>query len=296
MKRAGFLARLADGPMLCDGAMGTQLMARGLAPGACGEQWNVTRSADVEAIHSAYVQAGCDLLITNTFGGTRSSLLRHGLDTQVTALNRAGAQAARRAAAGKALVLGDVGPFGGFLEPVGDTSPGELSAIYAEQIDGLRQGGADGIIVETMADPEEVAIAVRAARQAGDWPVIATYSFSQADGVFRTIMGTSAAEAVQAAIDAGADVVGTNCGTGLDLPDYVHLAEQLVAAAGATPVIVQPNAGSPQMVQGSAQYRATPQDMARIVGLLLGAGARIIGGCCGTTPEHLAAMARALRA
>jgi 5-methyltetrahydrofolate--homocysteine methyltransferase len=192
------------------------------------------------------------------------------------------------------MVLGDVGPFGGFLEPVGDMTEDQLSEAFREQVDALKAGGADGIIVETMADPAEVAIAVRQARAAGDWPVVATYSFVRADGGFRTMMGTSVAQALAAAVEAGADVVGTNCGTDLALADYLQLAQQLVAAAGGVPVIVQPNAGSPQMIDGQASYRAAPGEMAALAGQLVRAGVRIIGGCCGTTPAHLKAMAAAV--
>jgi 5-methyltetrahydrofolate--homocysteine methyltransferase len=317
---------------------GTQLIARGLQPGVCGETWNLERPEAVESIHRAYRQAGCDLVTTNTFGANSTNLERHGLAAQTAVFNLAGAQTARRAADGAiegleasrvsglasrggglpinrltdspinqstipgGWVLGDIGPFGGFLEPLGDMTPGVLLEVFRGQAQALRDGGADAIIIETMVDPAELSIAVKAAKTVANWPVIATYAFNRDQGNsggggklrgFRTVMGTSVQDAMAAAIDAGADVVGANCGTSLSLEDYLRLAEQLVAAAGPskTPVILQPNAGSPQMIDGKLVHSATPADMAGLVKPLLGIGVRIIGGCCGTSPEHLRAMA-----
>ncbi|MCL2639685.1 MAG: homocysteine S-methyltransferase family protein [Phycisphaerales bacterium] len=286
-------------PLACDGAMGTQLMARGLKPGECGELWNLERVAEVQAIHAAYVAAGCDLITTNTFGATRTSLARHGLDQRVREINRAGALAARAAAGEKAWVLGDVGPFGDFLEPSGDYTPEQLHEIFTEQLLGLHEGGVDGIIIETMVDPAEVAVAAKAAKAVGgDWPIFAALAFSShPDGLYRTIMGVTAEQAVQQAIAAGANVVGTNCGTGLSLEDYVQLGSQLTKAAGKVPVIVQPNAGAPQQTESGVVYLATPGDMARLARELRDyAHVSIIGGCCGTTPAHMKSMAIAVHA
>jgi 5-methyltetrahydrofolate--homocysteine methyltransferase len=204
---------------------------------------------------------------------------------------------ARRAVGGSCFLLGDIGPFGDFLEPAGTTTEQELLEIFRTQAMSLKRGGADAIIIETMSDPGEMRAAIRAAKDVSYWPVFATYAFNApADGAFRTMMGTTAAEAIQVAIEAGADAVGANCGTSLGLADYVELAKVLVKAAGRTPVILQPNAGSPQTIQGRTVHTATPQDMADLVRPLLDAGVRIIGGCCGTTPAHLKAMAGRLRA
>lgn len=294
MNRRKLTEELARRPLLCDGAMGTQLMAAGLKPGSCGELWNVDNAPAVEVIHRRYRAAGCDLITTNTFGGTITALERHALAARCDELNRAGAAVARKAAGDDGWVLGDIGPFGGFLEPLGDTTPQQLHAIFAQQAKALAAGGADGFIVETMADPNELAIAVKACKSAAKLPVIATYAFGHADGgTFRTMMGTTVADAIKAALDAGADIVGANCGTALSLDDYLKLAGQLVAAAGKTPVILQPNAGSPKQVGDKLVYVATPQDMAAIVPKLLAEGVRVIGGCCGTTPDHLKAMADA---
>lgn len=291
------LQELSRRPLCCDGAMGTQLFARGLAPGACGMLWNLDRPGDVGGIHTAYRIAGCDLITTNSFGGSRFALELHGLADRVAELNRAAARVARAAAGDSGWVLGDVGPFGGFLEPVGDTTPEDLRAAFRDQIAALLDGGADAILVETMGDPAEAIVGVEAAKEcASKIPVIVTYAFQKTTtGEFRTHMGTTAAEAIRRATGAGAGIVGANCGTGLSLDDYVKLAEQLVAAAGNAVVIVQPNAGSPRTENGRTIYDATPAEMAVAANRLLAAGVRIIGGCCGTTPDHLAAMCRAVK-
>lgn len=297
MARKYLLDALNDRTLLCDGAMGTQLFLRGLAPGTSGEHWNVEKPHLVEDIHRAYRSAGCDLITTNTFGASAPALERHGLSKDVYVLNVAGAKAARRVAGDDAWVLGDIGPFGGFLEPLGDTTPDQLLEIFTAQAKALKEGGADAAIIETMSDPNEMAVAIRAARQVGDWPIIATYSFDRGNGQeFRTMMGAYVADAVAEAIKAGADIVGANCGTSLSLQDYQRLAEELVAAAGNVPVILQPNAGSPQEVNGKLVYGATPADMAAIVPSLKEIGVKIIGGCCGTSPDHLAAMGKVVNA
>ena len=291
------LAELKRRTIVCDGGMGTQLMARGMQVGTCPETWNTSHPQDVKAIHAAYRDAGCDLLTTNTFGGTKTSLDKHGHGGEAALLNEAGAKLARSAAGDNCLVLGDVGPFGDFLEPVGDMTPEQLDAIFTEQLQALSAGGVDAVIIETMSDTAEMAVAIRAAKKLQVWPVIATYAFAHGEtGVFRTMMGPTVADAVRAAIKAGADVVGANCGTSLSLDDYVKLAEQLVKAAGSTPVILQPNAGAPQMTGGKLSYLAKPQEMAELARRLVASGVKIVGGCCGTTPDHLKAVAAALKA
>ncbi len=296
MNATPLLHELSRRPLVCDGAMGTQLMARGLASGACGMTWNLDRPGDVGGIHLAYRNAGCELITTNSFGGSRFALEAHGLAGRVAELNRAAARVARAAAGDSGWVLGDVGPFGDFLEPVGDVTADDLREAFQAQIAALLEGGADAILVETMSDPTEAVVGVEAAKACDkNIPVIVTYSFQKTGSEFRTMMGTTAGEAARRAIAAGADIVGTNCGTALSLDDYVALAQQLVAAAGKVPVIVQPNAGSPHTENGKTIYNATPEEMAATATRLLAAGVRIIGGCCGTTPEHLAAMNRAVR-
>jgi 5-methyltetrahydrofolate--homocysteine methyltransferase len=249
MNPKNLLTELSARPLLCDGAMGTQLIAAGLAPGDCGMLWCVEKPDAIEAVHRRYRDAGCDLLTTNSFGGCVTNLERHGLVPRADELNRAAAQVARRAAGDNAWVLADIGPFGGFLEPLGEMTADDLLKLFVQQGTALKAGGADAALIETMTDPGEVAVAIKAMKQVGDWPVIATYAFDRGDGKnYRTMMGTTVEQAMQETIAGGADIVGANCGTAMDLDDYARLAEQMVRAAGKTPVIIQPNAGAPQNV------------------------------------------------
>lgn len=297
MKKRDLLTELAARPLVCDGAMGTLLLAQGLKSGGCATLWNADRPDAVRAVHEAYLAAGCDLLTTNTFGGSSLALERHGLAARAAELNEAAAKIARAAAGDRAWVLGDVGPFGDFLEPFGDTTAEALRESFRIQIEGLIAGGADAVLVETMSDPAEAVVGVEAAKSMdGNVTVIVTYTFQKAaPGVFNTMMGTSVEAAVRRAVSAGADIVGTNCGTSLDLDDYVELGKQLTAAAGSTPVVVQPNAGAPRMSGDKTVYDATPEQMAAAARELRQANVRIVGGCCGTTPEHLAAVAAVVR-
>lgn len=286
-----FRASLARQPVLGDGGMGTQLQQLGLKPGACGELWNVTHPEHVRSVHRAYREAGAAWLTTNTFGGTSYVLAGHGEASRVAALNQAGARLAREIAGDQACVLGDIGPFGGMLEPLGEALHDEVIVAFCEQASALLAGGADAILIETMSDPVEAALAVAAAKSVGAEFIIATFSFQQSAGGYRTMMGTTAADAMAAVLDAGADVVGANCGTELCLDDYVRLTAELVHAAQGRPVIVQPNAGSPRLVGNLICYDESAREFAAAVPRLLAAGARLIGGCCGSTPAHIAAMA-----
>ena len=297
MSRPDFFATLKSRVLVNDGGMGTQLIAAGMPVGHCSELWNLERPDAIVDVHERYANAGCDLLTTNSFGGTRRSLMNHGCEDQVVSLNVAAAKLARQAAGDRAWVMGDVGPFGDFLEPLGTTTEAELMDLFIEQIAALKQGGADGINIETMSDPGEATVAVRAAKQVdAHWPVMASFCFQKSGGAFRTMMGTDVDTAIKSLFDAGADVAGTNCGTDLSLDDYVVLAEQMVQAAGERPVVLSPNAGAPVMVDGQATYKATPEQMAGYVPKFLNAGVRVLGGCCGTTPAHLKAMAEVVKA
>jgi 5-methyltetrahydrofolate--homocysteine methyltransferase len=296
MNPHNLMNELAARPVCCDGAMGTLLMARGMTSGACGMAWNIDRPDDVIAIHDAYRSAGSRLITTNSFGGSRFVLDHHGRAAYVRALNLAAAQVARAAAGEDAWVLGDVGPCGDFLEPVGDLTPDEVRDAFRDQIEALLKGGADAILVETMSDPAEMVLGIEAALSCNpEIPVIATYAFQKtATGEFRTMMGTPVNEAISRAVETGAKIVGANCGAALDLDDYVSLCKEIAAAAGEAYVIIQPNAGAPQQVNGRTLYLATPEQMAETAVRLLDAGAHIVGGCCGTTPGHLAAIARSV--
>jgi 5-methyltetrahydrofolate--homocysteine methyltransferase len=297
MKRKNLLDELAAHPVCGDGAMGTLLMARGMTSGACGMAWNIDRAEDVKAIHDAYRAAGSQLITTNSFGGSHFVLDLHGRANDVRALNLAAAQVARAAAGDGAWVLGDVGPCGDFIEPVGDLTEDEVREGFRHQIEALLEGGADAVLVETMSDPAEMELGIEAALSCDpEVPVIATYAFQKTTtGEFRTMMGTPVDEAIHRAVAAGAKIVGANCGAALDLDDYVALCKEISKAAGSAHVIIQPNAGAPRQVDGAALYLATPEQMAQTATRLLEAGARIVGGCCGTTPPHLAAIAGALK-
>ena len=295
MQRQHLLRELAARPLCGDGAMGTLLMARGLTGASCGMAWNIDRPSDVLAIHQSYRAAGCSLITTNSFGGSRFVLASHGRAGDVRSLNRAAALVAREAAGAASWVLGDVGPCGDFLEPVGDLTEDEVRDAFHEQIEALLEGGADAILVETMSDPAEAVLGVEAALTCNrDVPVIVTYAFQKTAGGFRTMMGTPVEEAIGRAVTAGAAIVGANCGSALDLDDYVTLCGEIHAAAGEAHVIIQPNAGAPQQVNGRTLYLATPEQMADTATRLMQAGAAIVGGCCGTTPDHLAAIAAAV--
>ena len=287
---ASFRSALARRPLLGDGATGTQLQRIGLAPGACGELWNTTQPDRVQLVHRAYLAAGAALLTTNTFGGTSYVLAGHGAGARVHELNLAGARLAREIAGDRAWVLGDIGPFGGMLEPLGEATADEVSVAFRQQVAALLEGGADIILVETMSDPAEAVLAVQAARAAGAECVIATYTYQQSAGGYRTMMGNTVADTLAAVITAGADIVGANCGTELSLDDYVKLTTELAAHAAGRPVIVQPNAGSPRLVDGKILYDESAAQFASAVPRFLAAGARIVGGCCGSTPEHIVAM------
>ena len=278
--------------------MGTQLQALGLPAGASGEAWNAEEPERVRRVHRSYLDSGADLLITNTFGATRLALALHGLDPRrAVELNRLGARNAREVAGERAFVLGDMGPFGGLLAPVGDAEPEAVRAAFLEQARALLEGGADALLVETMSDPAELSLAVLAAREAGARLVLATGTFQATPDGFRTMMGTDVAGMVLAALEAGADVVGANCGTRLSLDDYLALVPELVAAARGKPVLVQPNAGSPELrADGTVHYPTGHIEFAKAVPELLERGARIVGGCCGTGPAHIAAVAATLSA
>lgn len=287
-------AQLSKRPLLCDGATGTQLQGMGLAPGACGELWNTQFPDRVRHVHQLYRDAGADLLTTNTFGGTSFVLESHGVSGRALELNFAAARLAREIAGDTAWVLGDMGPFGGMLEPLGETPAEAVEAAFREQATALLEGGADVILVETMSDPAEAVLAVRAAKAVGAELVIATYTFQKTAVGYRTMMGTTAAAAVAAVLEAGAEVVGANCGTDLSLEDYERLTAELVAAAAGRPVIVQPNAGSPRFIDGKISYAESAELFAAAAPKFLAAGARIVGGCCGSTPAHIAAISAVL--
>ena len=282
----------AAGPVVIDGGMGTLLQDRGLDDGGSGELWNVERPDVVRDAHRAYAEAGARILTTNTFGGSRPRLDMHGLGDRVHELNEAAARLAREVADEHgALVAGDLGPTGELMAPLGTMDAEAAQAIFAEQLAGLRDGGIDLVLIETMSDLAEVEAAIAAARAVvPDLPIVATLSF---DTNLRSMMGVRPGDAVTALAAAGVDAVGANCGRGP--AEMEQIAAQLVAARPEGLLLVaQSNAGLPQVVGDHFEYDATPDDMARHAVELRDLGIDLIGACCGSTPEHVGAVSRAL--
>ncbi len=287
-------ALLAEGrPLLADGATGTNLFDVGLASGETPEIWNDTQPEKIRALHRAFVDAGADIILTNSFGGNRRRLMLHKLEGRVRELNRLAAEIARDVAdkAGRRVVVaGSVGPTGDLLAPLGPLTEDEATEVFAEQIEGLKQGGADLVWIETMSAPEEIRAAARAAASLA-MPYTATASFDTAG---RTMMGLSPAAYAEflEGLDAAPLAFGANCGVGA--------ADLLVSVLGMTErrpdanVIAKANAGVPQWHGAHIHYSGTPELMADYARLAIDAGAKIIGGCCGNKPEHVAAMRRAL--
>ncbi|HTV61235.1 MAG TPA: homocysteine S-methyltransferase family protein [Verrucomicrobiae bacterium] len=286
------LETLGQRRLVCDGAMGTQLMLAGLANGDCGEVWNLTHPERVLKIQRNYVEAGADCLITNTFGGSRLMLKRHGQVEDLQAINKAGARIAREAFGGReGFVLGDLGPLGAILEPYGDLPPADARAAYEEQARALVEGGVDGIIIETQTSLEEMGVAIDAAKAAGAPCVIASFAYdlSQDKSFYVTMMGVTPEGAAEFVEERGASLVALNCGTGMDMNGAAMVARQYRASCH-LPVMVQPNAGLPVLENMKAVYKQLPADMAVRVPEALAAGANIIGSCCGSTPEHTRAI------
>lgn len=274
--------RIADGRVhVVDGAMGTMLYERGVFVHVCYDELSLTQPDLVRQIHEGYVAAGADILETNTFGANPVKLSSFGLEAQTEALNTAAAGLARRAAGARVSVVGALGPLGIRIEPFGPTARNEAEALFGRQVDGLLAGDVDGFLLETFADVEELAAALRAVRARCDLPVIAQMTVGET-GV--TAYGTDIETVARRLTDLGADVVGLNCAVG---PAAMLDAIERMAAVTATPLSAQPNAGVPREVGDRKIYLASPEYMARYARRFIEAGARFVGGCCGTTPEHI---------
>jgi methionine synthase I (cobalamin-dependent) len=278
---------LADGPVLTDGAWGTELQARGLAIGDFPDAWNLTHPERVEEVARAYVEAGSRVILTNTFGANRIRLAESDLASKVTEINRRGVEISRRAAAGRAFVFASIGPSGKMLL-AGEVTPEQLHAAFEEQARALAEGGADALVVETMSDLAEAKSAVAAARTTG-LPVVACMVFDSGRDKDRTMMGTTPEQAAEALSATGADVIGANCGQGI--AGFVKICQRLRAATE-RPIWIKPNAGLPELVEGRAIYHTAPASFASHVPALVTAGASFIGGCCGTSPLFITAVKR----
>ncbi|MDR3774894.1 MAG: homocysteine S-methyltransferase family protein [Terracidiphilus sp.] len=287
---------IKERPLLGDGAMGTQLMIAGLGEGKCGEAWNLAHPERVLAIQRAYVEAGSDCLITNTFGGSRIMLNRHSEADHGFEVNKAGVEIARRAFGDKeGYVLGDIGPFGGLLEPFGDFTESQVRSAFEEQAAALVEAGADAIIIETQTSLEELLIGIRAAQAAGAKCIIGSMAYDVTlDGSnFRTMMGIGPERAAEFMEEHGAHIVALNCGTGMEMERARDAVERYKKVTG-LPVMVQPNAGKPRLIDMKIVYDETPEQMVKGLMPLLKAGANIVGSCCGSTPEHIRAFRRVL--
>jgi 5-methyltetrahydrofolate--homocysteine methyltransferase len=282
--------------LLGDGAMGTQLMTAGLEQGNCGEAWNLTHPERVLAIQRGYVDAGSDCLLTNTFGGSRIMLNRHSHAGDVVAINAAAVRIAREAFGNRdGYVIGDIGPFGGLMEPYGDFTESQVRGAFFEQAGALVDAGADAIIIETQTSLEELGLGLLAAREAGAACVIGSMAYDVTlDGsTFRTMMGVDPERAAGFMEEHNVDIVALNCGTGMDME---RARQAVLRYRGATglPVMAQPNAGQPKLVAMKVVYDETPEQMVAGLVPLLEAGTRIIGGCCGSTPDHIRAFRQAI--
>jgi len=270
--------------LIADGAWGTELSKRGLQPGDCPEKWNLDHAADVKAVAAAYVQAGADVILSNTFGGNPLKLAKAGLEQRVEEVNRLGASISKEAARGKALVFASVGPTGEFMEPLGTITEQQMVECFARQARALAEGGADGIVIETFTDLAEARAALRAVKENTALPAAISMTFSRGPAGFATMMGVKPQQAAEVLEAAGADIVGSNCGTGIK--DMIEVA-RLMRPATSLPLWIKPNAGLPELVGGKTVFRETPAEMAKHFKALVDAGANVIGGCCGTTPEHI---------
>jgi methionine synthase / methylenetetrahydrofolate reductase (NADH) len=287
-----FSQRLGEGPLLCDGAMGTVLYARGVGLDACFDVLNVNNARLVQGVHADYIAAGADCIETNTFGANRFKLAVHGLEGQVRDINRRGVRLARdvRESAGRDVwVLGSIGPLGKYLEPLGTVTADEARAAFHEQAEALLEGGIDAFVVETFSDLAEIRLAIEAIRSVTDVPIVAQMAFTD-EAV--TFMGRAPAEVARDLRALGVDAMGANCSVGSST--LYDVLERMVPEAGGLPLAIQPNAGLPSRIGERLIYLSSPSYMAEYAGRMVEAGARLVGGCCGTTPQHTAAMRETL--
>jgi 5-methyltetrahydrofolate--homocysteine methyltransferase len=286
-----FRDRLSQpGILIADGATGTTLQKADLPPGAAPERWNLENPDAIRAMHRGYVEAGSDLILTNTFGGSRPRLAMEGLDGQVREVNLTAARLAREVAGDRVLVLGDIGPTGQLMRPMGTLTYDDAVAFFAEQAAALAEGGVDAMLIETMSDLNEAKAAVEGVRRATDLPVLVTMSF---DTNGRTMMGVKPADAAKTLWAMGVDAVGANCGRSLS--ENLEAVRQMREALPEATLMAKPNAGLPRMEGMQAVYDLTPEVMADYALEFAALDIKVFGGCCGSTSEHIHAAAQALR-
>jgi len=271
--------------LVSDGAWGTFLQKKGLQPGECPEEWNISRADDVFGIAQSYVDAGADMIETNSFGGNYFKLKNYGLESRVFEINKAAAEISRKSAGSDRFVLGSVGPTGKLLI-MEEVTEDELYIAFKEQSIALEAGGADAIVIETMTDLEEARIAVKAAKENTSCEVICTMTFDKIiGGEYRTMMGISPTEMTESLVEAGAEIIGANCGNGI--ADMIGIVKEIRLVNATIPILIHANAGMPHYHDGETTFPESPNDMAARVKEIVEAGANIIGGCCGTTPDHI---------
>ena len=276
--------------LLADGAWGTEFFKRGLMQGSPPDEWNLTHPEIVREITRDYLDAGASVILTNTFGANRFRLEAHGLSGKVREINTRGAELAREVVGQRVVVAGDIGPSGRIMA-LGEVTSEDLAAAFTEQARALRDGGVDWIVVESMADADEMEIAVRAASDTAGLPVVASMTYNRTPRGYRTMMGNSPETCVRKAESAGASLVGANCGTGIE--DYVPLAPVLRGLTS-QPLWMKANAGVPQLVGGKVTYPLTPEQYASFVPALVEAGVDVIGGCCGTDPRFIREVGKSI--
>lgn len=281
---------LAHAPVVADGAIGTELQARGLANGECPDTWNLERPEEVESLIRAYVEAGSEVVLTNTFRSNRLSLAPMGLANRLEEINRTAVEIARRASQGRARVFASLGPCGKLLV-MGEVAAEEVTSAFAEQAEILTAAGVDGFVIETMADVEEARVAVEAVKPFGR-PIVISFVFDSGKNKDCTMTGVTPERAAQELTEAGADVIGANCALGIEA--YIPICRRLRASTD-RPVWIKANAGLPEMVDGIVRYQTTPEAFASSVPALLQAGASFVGGCCGTNPKFVRAISETVR-
>ncbi|MFC1497474.1 homocysteine S-methyltransferase family protein [Verrucomicrobiota bacterium] len=279
--------------LVSDGAWGTFLQKKGMKPGECPELWCIEHPDSVLEIAVSYIEAGSDMIQTNSFGANRFKLEHFRLSSRAAELNEAAAKISRKAAGPEKRVIASVGPTGKMLL-MGDVTEEDLYEVFKEQVQALEKGNADACCIETFAAIDEAEIAVKAAKKNTDLEIICTFTFEQnQQGEYRTMMGVSPSEMAGTMLKAGADIIGANCGNGMER--MVDIVKEIRQAAPDTPILVHANAGMPVNVDGKDIFPETPEEMAENTLKVIKAGANIIGGCCGTTPDHIRAIAAAVK-